>query len=70
VTDDDRIELGLELLAHLEHGELSVKEAMDRIEIVTTSPQLQRDILEERLRAAASSSARTGLSVRSRTERT
>jgi len=45
VTDDDRIELGLELLAHLEHGELSVKEAMDRIEIVTTSPQLQRDIL-------------------------
>jgi hypothetical protein len=47
VSDDDRIELGLELLSHLEHGELSVKEAMDRIELVTTSPQLQRDILDE-----------------------
>lgn len=47
VADADHIELGLELLAHLEHTELSVKEAMDRIEIVTTSPQRQRDILEE-----------------------
>ena len=46
MTGDDAIELGLELLAHLEHAELSVKEAMDRIEIVTTSPQRQREILD------------------------
>lgn len=50
MTDDDRVELGLELLAHLEHDELSVKEAMDRVELVTTSPQLQRDILNEAVR--------------------
>lgn len=50
MADDDRIELGVELLAHLEHGELSVKEAMDRIEIVTTSPQRQREILDEAAR--------------------
>lgn len=43
---DDRVALGVELLAHLEHGELSVKEALDRIELVTTSPQRQREILE------------------------
>ncbi len=49
MTEDD-VELGLELLAHLEHAELSVKAAMDRIEIVTTSPQRQREILEEAVR--------------------
>lgn len=47
VPSDDPVALGLELLAHLEHTELSVKEAMDRIETVTTNPQLQREILEE-----------------------
>lgn len=47
---DDRLALGLELLAHLEHGELSVKDAMDRIELVTTSPQLQREILDAAVR--------------------
>jgi len=46
VPSDDRVALGLELLAHLEHPELSVKEAMDRIETVTTDPQIQREILE------------------------
>ncbi|PSP92998.1 hypothetical protein BRC91_11255 [Halobacteriales archaeon QS_4_62_28] len=46
VSSDDRIALGLELLAHLEQPELSVKAAMDRIETVTTNPQLQREILE------------------------
>jgi len=46
VPSDDRVALGLELLAHLEHPELSVKEAMDRIETVTTDPQVQREILE------------------------
>jgi len=45
VPSDDRVALGLELLAHLEHAELSVKDAMDRIEIVTTDPAVQREIL-------------------------
>lgn len=43
---DDRVALGLELLANLEHGELSVKEALDRIELVTDHHQLQREILD------------------------
>jgi hypothetical protein len=38
--------LGVELLAHLEHGELSVAAALDRIELVTTVPAQQREILE------------------------
>lgn len=45
VADDD-IELALSLLAHLEHGELSVKDAMDRVELVTTVPERQRAILD------------------------
>ena len=43
---DEEVELALSLLAHLEHGELSVKEAMDRIELVTTVPEKQRAILD------------------------
>ena len=43
---DDRVELGLELLAHLEHAELSLADAVDRIETVTTDPALTRTILE------------------------
>lgn len=43
---EETVRLGVELLAHLEHGELSVKEAMDRIEVVTTHPSTQRAILE------------------------
>ena len=48
VSDDERdpVELGVELLAHLEHESLSVAEAMDRIETVTTNPSLQREILD------------------------
>ncbi len=42
----DPVELGVELLAHLEHGELSVADALDRIETVTTNPQVQREILD------------------------
>lgn len=45
VTEDE-VELALSLLAHLEHGELSVAEAMDRIELVTTAPEKQRRILD------------------------
>ncbi|WP_254271876.1 DUF5830 family protein [Haloarcula marina] len=45
-SDRDPVELGVELLAHLEHDSLSVAEAMDRIETVTTNPGLQREILD------------------------
>lgn len=42
----DVVDLGIELLAHLEDEELSVKEAVDRIETVTTDPAITREILE------------------------
>ena len=45
-TDRDPVELGVELLAHLEHDELSVADAIDRIETVTTNPGVQREILD------------------------
>lgn len=40
-------ELALELLAHLEDEELTLAEAIDRIEAVTTSPSLTREVLDE-----------------------
>lgn len=43
---DDLVDLGLELLASLEHEELSVAAVMDRIETVTTDPAIQREILD------------------------
>jgi hypothetical protein len=43
---DDRVELGVALLEHLEDGELTVKEAIDRLETVTTDPHLTREILD------------------------
>ncbi|WP_396611918.1 DUF5830 family protein [Haloferax sp. S1W] len=45
-TRDERVELALELLAHLEADELSLAEVVDRIETVTTDPTLTRDILD------------------------
>lgn len=42
----ETIELGVELLAHLEHEELSLKEAIDRIETVTADPAVTREILD------------------------
>lgn len=39
-------ELAVELLAHLEHEELSLAETIDRIETVTASPSLTREILD------------------------
>jgi hypothetical protein len=42
----ERVELGVELLAHLEHESLSLSEAVDRIETITTNPALTRDILD------------------------
>jgi len=50
VTDsasrEEKLEIGVELLAHLEHEELSLAAAIDRIETVTTSPALTREILD------------------------
>jgi hypothetical protein len=45
-ADRDPVELGVELLAHLEDETLSVAAAIDRIETVTTNPGLQREILD------------------------
>lgn len=45
--DEDRIiERGVELLAHLEQGELTLAATMDRIELVTPEPRLQKAIIE------------------------
>ncbi|ELZ52541.1 MULTISPECIES: DUF5830 family protein [Halorubrum] len=45
-TRDEKLELGVELLAHLEREELDLAAAVDRIETITTSPGLTRDILD------------------------
>ncbi|MDS0294498.1 DUF5830 family protein [Halogeometricum luteum] len=42
----ERVELGVDLLAHVEADDLSVAEAVDRIETVTTNPTLTREILD------------------------
>lgn len=46
MRDSDAVELGLDLLASLEDETLSVAEALDRIETVTTDPAIQREILD------------------------
>jgi len=43
---DERVELGVELLANLETDSLPLSEAVDRIETVTTAPDLTREILD------------------------
>jgi hypothetical protein len=45
-TVADPVALGVELLAHLEDERLSLAEAVDRIETVTTEPRLTREILD------------------------
>ncbi|RLM75739.1 DUF5830 family protein [Halorubrum sp. Atlit-26R] len=45
-TREEKLELGVELLAHLEREELDLAAAVDRIETITTSPALTRDILD------------------------
>lgn len=42
----ETVELGVELLAHLEHDELTLKQALDRIETLTTDPAVTREILD------------------------
>lgn len=44
--EGDPVEVGVSLLASLEHEELPLAEAMDRIETVTTDPALVREILD------------------------
>jgi len=44
---DERVELALDLLANLEHEDLLLSAAVDRIETVTTEPTLVRQILDE-----------------------
>jgi len=43
---DEEVELGVELLAKVER-DLSLAEAVDRIETITTNPSLTRRILDE-----------------------
>jgi len=40
------IELGVELLAHIEADELDLASAVDRLETITTNPTLTREILD------------------------
>jgi hypothetical protein len=42
----ERIELGVELLAHCEDQQLELADAIDRIETVTTDPAVTREILD------------------------
>jgi hypothetical protein len=42
----ETVELGVELLAHLEHDELSLADTLDRIETVTGDPAVTRSILD------------------------
>jgi hypothetical protein len=46
VSGDDRVELALDLIAHLEHDELPLSAVVDRIETVTSDPALTREILD------------------------
>lgn len=45
--DDDRVALGLALLARLEHDSLPLADAVDRIETVTSDPTVTRTILDQ-----------------------
>lgn len=45
--EGDPVELGVALLAKLEHEELDLAAAVDRIEAVTTDPAVTRRILDE-----------------------
>jgi hypothetical protein len=44
--DEETVELGVALLERLEHERLTVAEAVDRVETVTTNPSLTREILD------------------------
>ncbi|WP_254545665.1 DUF5830 family protein [Halomarina pelagica] len=44
---DETVELGVQLLERLEHEELSLAAAVDRLETITTDPTTTRTILDE-----------------------
>ena len=46
MTEEDVVERGIGLLDLLEHTELSLAAVIDRVELVTTDPRLQREIIE------------------------
>lgn len=46
VARSEKLELALDLLAHLEHDELSLADVVDRLETITTDPSLTREILD------------------------
>jgi hypothetical protein len=68
VPGPDTHRLGIELLAHLEHKDLSIKAALDRIELVTTVPAKQREILDAAVEAGVIE--RTDGIIRPRSSRT
>ena len=45
-AETDPVELGVTLLAHLEHEQLSLADAVDRLETITTDPNVTREILD------------------------
>lgn len=51
--DADPVELGVSLLAHLEHAELPLPAVLDRLETITTHPATTREILETAERRGA-----------------
>lgn len=46
LSRSERVEVALDLLAHLEVEELALSALVDRIETVTTDPSLTREILD------------------------
>lgn len=46
-TRTEKKQLGVELLAHIESTSLELSSVIDRIETVTTDPQLTREILDQ-----------------------
>lgn len=47
MSEDDVVELGVQLLSQLQHEELTLAETIDRIETITTNPTVTRKILDE-----------------------
>lgn len=47
MPDRERVNRGVELIGHFEDEELSVAEAIDRLETITTDPRTTREILEQ-----------------------
>jgi ribosomal protein L14 len=44
--ESEPVAVGVDLLAHLEHAELTLAEVIDRLEAVTEDPTLQREIID------------------------